>query len=189
MADDPTPDPVDPEPDPTPEPTDEWTPPTRDEWDAVQKASADQAAALKKANAESAARRQELKKLQQANEDDDTKAKREAAETALAAMKPVAIRAEAKSAFLAAGANAEKVGKLVRLLDLSAIEIDGDTVTGLDDQVTELKDDFPELFAKPKEEKTEKKPLPKVNTTPGKAPADKDLTPGDRIMQSLGIKR
>jgi hypothetical protein len=170
---------VDPTPvvDPTttePEPVeDEWTPPTRDEVAAQQKAHADEvaalkkadgekAAALKKANAESANRKRQLAEIQQQHEDDDTKAKREATEAALAQLKPVAIKATATAAFMRAGADADKAHKLVRLLDLSKVDIDGEVVHGLDEQVEELRDDWPELFAPAEPQKPESTPKPKA---------------------------
>lgn len=157
-----------------------WTPPTQQEWEAFQREKADQATALKKANAEAAERRKALKELQQQHEDEDTKARREATEAALAQVKPVAIRAEAKSALLAAKANPERVAALTRLLDLSAIDIDGDQVTGLDTQVDQLKADYPEFFV------TEVPPAPPA---PPKAPRINQngrLAPPDDKPKSIG---
>lgn len=204
MADDPTV--TDPETDPAvegdptgetePEGTeeDEYTPPTREELDALKAAHAQEladakaanaktAAALKKANNESAARRRELAELQQQHEDEDTKAKREATEAALAALKPVAIKAEAKSAFLAAGASADKAPRLIRLLDLSKIDVDGETVIGLDEQVEDLRDEFPELFTPSQQD-----PEPKTDPTPKPKPAAVEVgarKPGPQQLSPL----
>lgn len=166
------------------EETEEWTPPTQEEWAAAQKAQQDTAEALKKANGQAAKNRTALRQLEQQHEDDETKAKREATEAALAALKPVAIKAEARSAFLAAGADAEKAVRLVRLLDLSKVEIDGDTVTGLDDQVDELKAEFPELFAKPKDgtPPKPKTPATEVGSRKPNAPA---LGPLEQLAAQL----
>jgi hypothetical protein len=176
MADDPTV--TDPEADPTvvdptttePDPVEEeWTPPTReeaaaqqkahdDEIAALKKADADKAAALKRVNAESANRKRQIAEIQQQHEDDDTKAKREATEAALAQLKPVAIKATATAAFMGAGADETQARKLLRLLDLSKVDIDGEVVHGLDEQVDEIKADWPELFAKPESTPTEQQP-------------------------------
>lgn len=138
---------------PTDPPT--WTPPTEDEWKRTQ-------TALSKANTEAKTRREELAALRKAGEDADGKAAREAAEAAEKRFKPVAVRSAARAAFLEAGlqgATPERVAKLVRMLDLDALDVDdsGD-VTGLADQVASVKADYPELF-----KATEKRP-PRLNT-------------------------
>lgn len=166
------------------EETEEWTPPTRDEWEAAQKAQRDTADALKKANGQAAKHRSALRELEQKHEDDDTRAKREATEAAFAALKPVAIRAEARSAFLAAGADVEKATRLVRLLDLSKVEIDGDTVTGLDEQVDDLKAEFPELFSPPKDETPKRKPAAATEVGSRK-PAPAALSPLEQLTAQL----
>lgn len=59
-------------------------------------------------------------------------------------------RSEGKSALLAAGVPADKVKRAVGLLDLSDLDVDDDgEVDGLEDAVDALKDEWPELFAKP----------------------------------------
>jgi hypothetical protein len=44
------------------------------------------------------------------------------------------------------GWNGKAMPRILKLLDLDALEVDEDGVTGLDEQVTELKRDFPEFF-------------------------------------------
>jgi hypothetical protein len=184
------------EPDPVEE---EWTPPTRDELEAQQKAHADEiaalkkvgddrAAALKKANAESANRKRQLAEIEQRHEDDDTKAKREATEAALAKLKPVAIKATATAAFMAGGADEDKARKLLRLLDLSKIDIDGDVVNGLDEQVEEIKADWPELFAKSDPEKAEPqpaKPKPAATEVGSRKPQPVVLSPMEQLAAQI----
>jgi hypothetical protein len=167
---------------------DDWTPPTREEVEALRKQIAEKDAAIaerdkkvRQANKQAADRRGELAKLQQQYEDADTKAKREAAEAAMAAVKPVAVRSAAKAAFLEAGAQGDRFDRLFKMLDLDRIEIDGDDVTGLDDQVNELKDDLPELFTPPRiEEEPKPKAAPRISPA-GKKPAPQPMTPGDQI--------
>jgi hypothetical protein len=131
-----------------------WTPPTQAEWEAVKKASADGAEALKQANAEAATRRRQAAEAAKAHETEAETAKREAAEAATAATLPLLLKAEAKAAFLAEGADKAKVAKLTRLLDLDKVKVTGGDVTGLDEQVAEIKADFPELFGKAEAEET-----------------------------------
>lgn len=126
----------------------EWTPPTKDEWERTK-------AALAKANGEARDNRLKLRDAKQASEDADSKAAREAAEAAEKRLKPVAVRSAARAAFLEAGltdAKPERVAKLLRMLDLDELDITDDgEVAGLDEQVTAIKADYPELFAKSKQ--------------------------------------
>lgn len=135
-------------------PADDWKAPTRDEWERTQ-------TALKKANDEAKNHRLKLKEAQKATEDADGKAAREATEAAERRYKPIAVRSSARAAFLEAGladARPERVSKLMRMLDMDAIDIDDDgEVTGLDDQVATIKADYPELFAKAKT------PVPRID--------------------------
>lgn len=166
----------------------EWTPPTREEFEALQKQIAEKDAAIaerdkkvRQANKQAADRRGELAKLQQQYEDADSKAQREAVEAAMAAVKPVAVRSAAKAAFLEAGARSERFDRLFKMLDLDRIEVDGDDVTGLDDQVDELKADVPELFTPPKgAEEPKPKQAPRISPA-GKKPAPQPMTPGDQV--------
>lgn len=125
---------------------DAWKPPTKEEWESVQKASADGAEALKRANAEAATRKRQLAEQAKANETDAEKVKREATEAAKAGYLPFVIEAKAEAAFLAEGADSAKVARLTRLLDLDKVEVSGRSVTGLAEQVTAIKAEFPELF-------------------------------------------
>lgn len=177
-AEDPPPDPTDPpEGDPPADPP-SWTPPTKDEHERMQRA-------LAKANAEAKTHRETARALQAKSEDADGKAAREAAEAAEKRYKPVAVRSAAKAAFLEAGlqgATPERVAKLVRMLDLDALEIDSDgEVTGLEDQVKSVKTDYPELFTP-----TDRRP-PRINGGDRPPSNGKVLTTGEKIAaQVLG---
>jgi hypothetical protein len=77
-----------------------------------------------------------------------------AADQKLATYKTAAVTASARGAFITAGAKlpAEPEGrkaalaKLTRLIDTSELDFDGGEIDGLDDQVAEIKRDFPDLF-------------------------------------------
>lgn len=179
--------------------TDEWTPPTKDEVDALQKSVADTAAelkaaqaahtaALKRVNAESANRKRRIAELEQQNEDDTARAQREAKEAALAELKPIAIRATAQAALMAAGADEAKAKRLLRLLDYKKLDIDGETVTGLDEQVEDLKTEWPELFAKPEPElpvDEPRKPKPAAVQVGDRKPQPRALSPLEQLAQQL----
>jgi hypothetical protein len=168
----------------TTEETEEWTPPTKEEWEALQAEKTTTADKLKRANAESADRRKKLVELEKKSEDADGKAQREAAEAAVAKYKPVAIKAAAKAAFIEQGASSARVDRLFRMLDLDKIDFDGDDISGLDDQVDELKKDVPELFAVSKKDDDETTKPPKLSAA-GKKPTQQELTPGDLVARQV----
>ncbi|MEV6908013.1 phage scaffolding protein [Amycolatopsis sp. NPDC051071] len=181
MADDPTPAPTPtptPNPAPAPEPAPvEWKPPTKAEWEARE-------AELSRVNAESAGRRVKLKELEQKNETDTDKAKREAEEAAAARFKPTAIKASAKSALLEAEAKTERVGALAGLLDVSKLDIDDKgEITGLDAEVKRVKAEYPEFF---KAEGDGGKPRPGKLTPGGKSTGEAPKTAGEQIAARYG---
>ncbi len=55
-------------------------------------------------------------------------------------------RSEARGALRAAGVPAERVAKAVGLIDLADLDVDDDSVDGLDDAIDALKKEWPELF-------------------------------------------
>jgi hypothetical protein len=126
---------------------------------------------LREANRESKSRREAADKLradweaqdkQRQAEVADAQRLSEAAEKARqeaeARYRPATIKLAALPAFLAAGANPERAEKLIRLLDMSGLDVDEQGgVTGLADQVAAVKADYPELFARPVVEPPEKK--------------------------------
>ena len=112
---------------------------------------------LEKANASSAKRRRreaalkaELAKRGASGDDDgdDNARKVDAAALQRAAderVAKVAARAELRSLGLEEG----KLARALRLIDLSDVVVEGDDVDGLDDAIDALRDEVPELFAKP----------------------------------------
>lgn len=174
--------------DDTPEdaPVDEWKPPTREEWQKLQKAQKDAAEKLRKVNAESTARRLKLKELQAKNEDEAAKAQREALEAAQARYKPIV----AKSALLEAQARTDRVGALIKLINMDVLEFDGnDEVVGLDLEVARLQDEYPEFFIQPEPEPQKPvsapKPAPKAAAAPKKPARDEPKSVGDMIAAQL----
>lgn len=182
---------------------DEWTPPTRDEVERMQKA-------LAEANAEAKRNRLRLRELRRgqrtteakqgsgADDGADTaRAVQEAAEAAERKFKPVAVRAAARAKFLEAGLDPEDKGamsRLLRLVDMDEVDLDddGDPV-GLDEQIDDIKDDFPRLFEKPEPVEPAKperrRSVPRINgaNRDGKAPEPK--TTGEKHMARLGMRR
>lgn len=121
-------------------------------------------AALKKANAEAKQYRLEAKKLREQNESENEKALREARESAATEVegkyKRKIVNAEAKALLAQAGLTSNS-DRFVRMVDLEAVTVteEGD-VDGLDDQISAIKDEFPELF---KTEETSTRPRRRSN--------------------------
>lgn len=122
-------------------------------------------ASLAKANGQSAKRRKALREREaelaaarapkpkkKADDDDDGpdldtvrhEARTEGEKAGLARAK----KAEAKSALLAAGVNAERVTKATGLIDLDELDLDDDGLDGIEDEIEKLRKSWPELFAK-----------------------------------------
>lgn len=138
--------------------------------------------ALREANRESKARREAAEKLRTEWEQQEAATKAQVAEAqrlaeaadkarqeAESRYRPATIKLAALPAFLAAGAKPERADKLVRLLDMSALDVDASgEVTGLAEQVAAVKADYPELFAAAEEQR---RPVPRV-ATGDRAPVD-----------------
>lgn len=104
------------------------------------------------------ARDQELAELKRTNEGESERAAREAAEAAAksaeAKYKPITI----KAALLEAGVKATRIKGALRLVDMDEIEVDAEgDVTGIDEQIDLLKEDYPEFFADPDAEKNSRR--------------------------------
>lgn len=115
----------------------DWTPPTREEWE-------DTTGKLSAANKEAAGRRTELNKLKQQHETDAEKAQREAAEQATQTLRPKLLNLTGQLASAFKEARSERLGALLKLVDFD--KVDTDSLSGLGDEVTRLKTEFPEFF-------------------------------------------
>lgn len=148
----------------------DWTPPTREEFARVQaklsKANGE-AASRRRWLEEHGIDPRSGKRLdadeddesgaddttEQSNTKDDGKAKRRQRQIEVklarreATLKKAVINSTLKSELVEAGWNGKGDNRVMRLLDLDEIDVDDEgNVTGLDDQIAELKDEFPEWF-------------------------------------------
>ena len=166
----------------TAEDGDGWAPPSQDEWTTLQQQVAELRDKLKKSNSDAGRHRAKVKELERASEDAETKARREADEAAQAKYKPVA----AKVALLEANARTDRVGALLKLLDMDSIEFSGGDVVGLDTEVERVAAEYPEFFAQSEPDKTAPKPAvaPKVAAGP-KKPTPEPKTPGEILAAQL----
>ena len=132
---------------------DDYTPPTHDEWTNTTKA-------LKRANEEAKRWRLKARELEKGKEGAADEAGKQTADK----YRPVLVKQAAKAALLEAGLvdpTPERVKKVLRLIDTEGVDVDDDgDVFGLDDQIQELKTDYPELF-EVKQEKRQR--VPRVN--------------------------
>ena len=152
-----------------------WTPPTQQEWEKVTKA-------LAKANSEAKKKRLEAKGATKETDDAAQAAAAEAEKT----WRPRLVRAEARAALVAAGAPADRVGKLLRLIDVDDVEIGDDgELDGLEGQIDEIKADYPELFSAPEERPRR---APRMNAADRSAPIRKS-TSADLIASALTGRR
>lgn len=160
-------------------------------------------AALKERNEarkEKARLAKELRELKKQNETDAEKAAREAEEAKLAAFeeasnkyKPALVKNYIEKELVSAGVKPGKVARLVRLMDIEDISVDNDfNVVGVEEQIDELKEEYPELFhvEKPKEEdEEEEKPkrrrrAPKADASDKPAPKQ-EVTATEKLMSQL----
>jgi len=181
----------------------EWTPPTKEEWEKTRKALADangeaKTYRLKLRETRQAARAKAEEKQPGATDKVDKKEVAEAVAEAVAAaekkLKPGLVRSTAVAGLIKLGLDPEtpdpKLTKLLKTLDLDDIDVEDDgTIQGLDDQLAEIKDDFPELFErKPAaDDKPRRKPAPRILPA-GRKPAGetkKAMTSGERHAARL----
>lgn len=130
------------------EDTGEWTPPGKRDWDNLH-------LALKKARQDARAAKRQAKAETDPDAPKPEDIERAAIEKADAKYKPVLVRQAARAAFAEAGLLAPKgktdaaLSRVMRLLDHDDLDVDenGD-ISGLDDQISEIKAEFPELFVR-----------------------------------------
>lgn len=180
----PAPKPPVPAPRPAPPAEAAWAPPSKTEWEKV-------TASLRDASGESAARKKRLRDLE-AQLDELKKANATAEERAVMELekrllkeaddrwRPKIVAAEARSALAAAGC--KDPGRISRLIDTSKLELGDDgEITGLDEQVTALKADYPEAFPRPRQAPATP---PAAQPGQGKAP-DRKRTATERQAAAL----
>lgn len=161
---------------------DEWTPPSREDWEKVQ-------AALKKAQAEAKRRRLANKAKEGADIPEGAEAVEKAVAEAEGKWKTKVIRAEARGALASAGVDSAKLNKALRLLDMDEIDVDeDDEVHGLEDQIDELREEFPELFAPKHDAASHGRRVPRANGA-GKTAPPKPKSSADLLGALLGGRK
>ncbi|GAA4082689.1 phage scaffolding protein [Actinomadura miaoliensis] len=132
---------------------------------------------------------QQLAELKRSSESETERAQREAAEKAAAEVekkyKPLVVRTTAKAALIDAGVPKDKLDRMIRLMNLDDIEVTDDgEVDGIDAQIAELQEEYPELFTQP--EPPRRKPSgAKAADGADKPPAKKRISPEQQILKRL----
>ena len=152
--------------------------------------------ALRAANKESKARREAAERMKAEWDAQDAAHKSQVAEAqklaeaaeaarlaAEAKYKPATIKAAAVPALLTAGAKPERADRLVKLLDLNALDVDANgEVTGLAAQVEAVKQEWPELF---KSADDEQRRAPRVATGDRPPVQERPLTSAEKIARQV----
>ncbi len=143
---------------------------------------------------------EELAELRRTNETESEKAVREASDKVTKDLngkyKPALIKISAEAALLAANPKKGKEGlpRLIKLMDLDAIEITDELeLEGVEEEVTRLQEEFPELFGGEPEKKDEEEEKPAARRRPtsrqqdgaGKKPAPRQRSTSEIIMAKL----
>ena len=147
----------------------------------------------------------ELKELRKKSESETEKAAREHQEAIEAARnetankyKPVLVKNFVEKELISAGVKPGKISRLVKLMDMTDIEVDDKfNVLGVEEQIEELQEEYPELFTAYKEvteDDEEEKPKPKRKRTPRADAAEKpapktEMSATDRLMAQMRGRR
>lgn len=160
------------EPEPDDDPADDWTPPTREEWEAQQaklKSASGEAAVRRKylrAHGIDPKNGTKLNPDPEPEPDDEPPARKDDAPRGLSqaeirrqiekAATEAELRGRRQTRALVTGVNAalsesgwngQRLGSLMKLLDLDEVDVDDDgEVTGLTEQLDEIKREWPEFF-------------------------------------------
>lgn len=147
----------------------------------------------------------ELKELRKQSETEAEKAAREHQEAIEAARnetankyKSVLVKNFVEKELISAGVKPGKIGRLVKLMDMTDIDVDDKfNVLGVEEQIEELQDEYPELFTAYKEtaeEDEEEKPKPKRKRAPradgAEKPAPKtEMSATDKLLAQMRGRR
>jgi len=165
--------------------SEEWTPPTKTEFTKVMRESDRRGNKIKELKAKIA--EYEAKSTQGLT--DVEKAKEEARAQEAERYKTRIINTEATAGLTKLGLKPEVNAKrLIKMLDLEEIDVDPDDgeLTGLDEQLADLKESFPDLFTDAK--KVRANPATRKDAA-DRPPVEKKETGIDRIAKAmLGVK-
>lgn len=147
----------------------------------------------------------ELKELRKKTESEAEKAAREHQEQIEAARtetankyKSVLVKNFVEKELISAGVKPGKIGRLVKLMDMTDIDVDDKfNVLGVEEQIEELQEEYPELFTayqEVKEEEEEEKPKPRRKRAPKADASDKPapkttLTATEKLLGQLRTRR
>jgi hypothetical protein len=158
-------------------PEQEWTPPSKEDFEKVRKTAEARKGDVAKLRKELG----ELKAKLGSQESDETKQAAKAEQDRELKTKRIA----GVSALVSEGLSKDQAKKLVRLLDMSEVELDDDGDGDFSDAIDDLKSAFPELFA------TKRPARPAVSTKnrgDGGGNASSGNPQLDGMLKTLGLK-
>ena len=163
--------------------TSAYKPPSEAEWSRTR-------AALKKANeAQAAQRKAALEKARKEGQDEAAvTAREEATAEANKTWHPRAVRAEARA--MLAEAKCKNPSRLMRLIDVDAVTWHDHEPMGLEDQVTKLQEEWPELFVSDEDgstKRTKKEVAPAKKVGAGAGSNKKDEGGGKKETKGASI--
>lgn len=167
----------------------EWKPPTKAQWERAQRRLKTYAAEKRKGGAEVDRKLAAQIRGKDDKEGDDDGAAAEEAQR----WRRAAAQQSAAASLTAAGFNgtARQAARLTRLLDLDGAEPDRDGVFDWEDDVEELKEEYPELFGARGSRRNEGAGrLPKVRTAPTRdsaTPDDPTQRTSDALLRAAGF--
>jgi hypothetical protein len=112
------------------------------------------------------------------------KAVEEARAEAESRFKPMIVGKAARLGLVAAGlapdTSEDRMKRLLKMIDMSDVDLDEDgEVSGLEDQIDQIKESLPELFRKPEPEPVPKVRAPKIDAADRKNQQPKPKTTGE----------
>lgn len=168
----------------------EYKPPTKGEWERTQRRLKKYAAAAKRPAGKGGSVNDQLAaqlRGQKAKDDEDEGGQDDGE---AARWKGVAVRNAAAAQISAAGftGNAKQAAKLAKLLDTDGIEPDRDGVFDLEDEIEELKEEYPQLFSPGGDNSRRRAPAVRrgeARETPKKTPSERT---SDKLLRSAGLR-
>jgi hypothetical protein len=174
----------------------EYTPPTREEWAKVQRALTRRRDERNKAREEARKLRDAAAAQGKAKEDtggqdgksDDADAKREEQESR---WRITAARSSAAVQLTAAGfsGTAKQAKRLTALLDLTDAEPDAEGDFDFEEQIDDLKEEYPQLFRSRDQEETARRPAARPTTADKGRRTDRDATVNPTQRTSAALRR
>jgi hypothetical protein len=158
------------------EDTSEWKPPTKGEWERAQRRLKKYAAASRRGKSPD----EQLASQLRGKPETDDAAEDDGGRAELAAADQRTKRAAGIAALMGAGLTKDQAKRAVGLIDLRNVELDDDGDADLEDEIDDLKEQFPDLFQTTV--RYRKPPTPGRRTPDSRAPRESATQRADRKL-------